>query len=189
MTDCGSSLIICLGANLTSVAGAPAETLRSAIAEMTSIGVQVTAVSRFFATPCFPAGNGPDYVNAAISARSRQAPQDILAGLHRLETAYGRNRDTRWGQRTLDLDLTTCGQTVLPDRDCFQKWHALPADEQRLAAPDRLVLPHPRIQDRAFVLVPMADIAPNWVHPVLGLSVLQMKDALPTADLAEVRPL
>ena len=63
----------------------------------------------------------------------------------------------------------------------------LALDDQMKHAPDQLVLPHPRLQDRAFVLVPLADIAPDWMHPVLGLSVLQMLDALPKEDKDSVR--
>ncbi len=66
---------------------------------------------------------------------------------------------------------------------------ALPPDLQRMRAPDDLILPHPRLQDRAFVLVPLADVAPEWVHPLTGLSVTAMRDRLPTADLADVVPI
>ena len=61
--------------------------------------------------------------------------------------------------------------------------------DQQLAAPDRLILPHPRMQDRAFVLVPLCDIAPDWRHPVLGKTAVQMAAELPLADRAAVVPL
>ncbi len=156
---------------------------------MPKFGLQVSAVSRFYATPCFPAGAGPDYVNAAVAVHSPAAPDEILSRLHKIETAFGRSRDTRWGQRTLDLDLIAYDDLVRPDREGFDAWLALSPDEQKLAAPDRLVLPHPRIQDRAFVLVPICDIVPDWRHPVLGQSVRQMTSDLPAETRAEVVPL
>jgi 2-amino-4-hydroxy-6-hydroxymethyldihydropteridine diphosphokinase len=64
----------------------------------------------------------------------------------------------------------------------------LPPEDQARLAPDRLILPHPRLQDRAFVLVPLADVAPDWRHPLSGLSVDQMLQALPAEDVAAVVP-
>jgi len=78
---------------------------------------------------------------------------------------------------------------VLPDPAGFRHWLDLPPEAQSREAPDRLILPHPRMQDRAFVLVPLADVAPDWRHPVLGRTVTQMRDALPAGLLAEVVPL
>jgi len=156
---------------------------------MPSLGMTVCSVSRFFATPCFPKGAGPDYVNAAISVTTTGDPQAALASLHRIEAHFGRVRDQRWGMRTLDLDLLAIGQTILPDRATYLAWQGLPPQAQATAVPDQLILPHPRLQDRAFVLVPLADIAPNWVHPVLNQTTTQLCAALPRADVAAVRPI
>jgi 2-amino-4-hydroxy-6-hydroxymethyldihydropteridine diphosphokinase len=81
------------------------------------------------------------------------------------------------------------GDLVLPDAATQADWRALPPDLQRMRAPDALILPHPRLQDRAFVLVPLADVAPDWVHPMLGMSVREMCGRLPAAERAEVRAL
>jgi len=95
-------------------------------------------------------------------------------------------RTTRWGERTLDLDLIACGDQILPDSDTQDHWRSLPLGEQKKRTPDQLILPHPRVQDRAFVLVPLLEVAPEWVHPRLGQSVREMLGALPAEDVAQV---
>ncbi|MEM8730521.1 MAG: 2-amino-4-hydroxy-6-hydroxymethyldihydropteridine diphosphokinase [Pseudomonadota bacterium] len=189
MTVLGSSVIICLGANLPSQFGPPAATLRRALAHLSRIGLHVTAVSRFFLTPCFTADAGPDYVNAACVANTLLSPMDLLAALHKVESKFGRTRHTRWAQRTLDLDLIAYDQMILPNIDTFHRWADLALDHQQISAPDRLILPHPRLQDRAFVLIPLLDIARDWQHPVTKHSVSDMAAALPAADRALVRPI
>jgi 2-amino-4-hydroxy-6-hydroxymethyldihydropteridine diphosphokinase len=109
--------------------------------------------------------------------------------LHDIETRFGRRRAQRWGMRTLDIDLLAMGDSVLPDADTQDRWRNLPPDAQIGATPGELILPHPRLQDRAFVLVPLADVAPDWVHPRLGLTVRDMLAALPQADRDAVKPL
>lgn len=184
-----STLLLALGANLTSTAGGPATTLDLALDLIRERGAAIRAVSPFYQTPAFPAGNGPDYVNAAAVLTADWTPDQALEILHRIEADLGRERQVRWGQRTLDLDLIAVDDRVLPDIDTQAKWRNLPEGDQIRLVPDRLILPHPRLQDRSFVLVPLADVAPDWVHPILGSSVLQMRDALDPADLATVRRL
>lgn len=183
------SALIALGANIVSPYGPPQQTLEAAVVQVARHVGKVTGKSRFFRTPCFPAGAGPDYVNAAVSVESGLDAPDILSALHRIETEFGRERAQRWGMRTLDLDLVALDDLILPDLATHADWRALPMDVQKMRAPDQLILPHPRLQDRAFVLVPLADIAPDWVHPILGLTVRQMRDVCPSADLAEVVPI
>ncbi len=183
----GALQLVALGANLSSPNCTLEQTLASAVHALGKSGFLIRAVSRFFSTPCFPEGAGPDYVNAVVAVQSDWSAQDALEQLHRIEADFGRERRQRWGQRTLDLDLIAMGDGVLPDHEGFDAWYALDPSLQAQAAPQSLVLPHPRLQDRAFVLVPMADIAAHWMHPVLKKSVLQMLRALPPSDIAEVR--
>lgn len=148
-----------IGANLPGPDGAPAiGTCRRAAAALDAIpGLRLRALSRWYATAPVPPSPGvPDYVNGV--ARLDPAPgaplpdpAALLAALQRIEAAFGRVRPYPNAPRTLDLDLLDLSGLVR-------------------AAPDP-VLPHPRLQLRAFVLAPLLDVAPGWVHPALGQPV------------------
>lgn len=180
--------LIALGANVSSSGRPLAHMLHMAVTELVQNDVSIRAVSRFFQTPCFPAGAGPDYVNAVICTASDARPAELIGTLHKIEAEFGRKRLQRWGARTLDLDLLASGTDVVPDIETYRHWHDLSPDLQAKAVPDRLILPHPRMQDRGFVLVPLCDIAPDWRHPVLGKTARQMLAALPAQDISEIRP-
>jgi 2-amino-4-hydroxy-6-hydroxymethyldihydropteridine diphosphokinase len=183
--------LVALGANLPFGGEGPAETLWKAIRALSEEALAPLAVSRFYATPCFPAGAGPDYVNAAaaLSVPKTDDLTSLLRRLHRIEARFGRERAQRWGMRTLDIDLLAMGDSVLPDPATQDRWRDLAPEDQVRVTPDALVLPHPRLQDRAFVLVPLADVAPGWVHPRTGLSVREMLERLPAQDRDAVKPL
>ncbi|MCF6431648.1 2-amino-4-hydroxy-6-hydroxymethyldihydropteridine diphosphokinase [Leisingera sp. MMG026] len=181
--------LIALGGNLPVEADAPQATLSKALAALQSDDVVLRCISRFFQTPCFPAGAGPDYVNAAVAVETSLSARALLARLHEIEAQFARVRQQRWGMRTLDLDLIDYGGAVLPDAEGFARWQGLPLETQMQEAPGQLILPHPRIQDRAFVLVPLCDIAPRWRHPVLQKTAAGLLAELPPEDVAEVTPL
>jgi len=183
------SAIIGLGANLPSKVGAPRKTLCHALTLLESAEIEIKTVSHLYETPCFPAGAGPDYVNSVAILSTALSAADLLSRLHRVEVEMGRERVSRWGQRTLDIDLLAYGGAILPDSAGFQHWLDLSVEEQSKRAPEQLILPHPRIQDRAFVLVPLAEIAPDWQHPVLGRTAVQMRDDLDEAQTAQVKAL
>lgn len=184
-----SNVLVAVGANYPSVVGDAAATIQKAISDIRKdIGV-IRGLSRFYRTPAFPAGAGPDFTNAAFSLATDLGPEEVLKALHSVEARYGRDRAKRWGPRTLDLDLIAYGDLVLPDADTHQNWVELALEEQMTTAPEQLILPHPRLAERAFVLVPLADVAPDWCHPVTGRTVRQMCDALSEAQLDEVTKL
>lgn len=189
--DKKTQVLVAFGGNLDFNGVLPSENIALALDALQSPMFVLQHKSRFFQTPCFPVGAGPDYVNAAavFLADADFHPDDVLAHFHEVEKNFGRARDKRWGGRTLDIDLLAMGGAVLPDAITYATWRDLPADQQAQQAPDQLILPHPRLQDRAFVLIPLLDVAPDWHHPVSGLTVRQMCAALPADDLNAVVPM
>ena len=180
---------VALGANMDSPAGPPAATVAAALEALDMPGGTVTAASRIYATPCMPAGAGPDYANAVAGVATALAPEALMAWLHGLEQRFDRQRTGRWAARSLDLDLLDHGGQVVPDTGGWKRWADLPPERQREIAPQGLVLPHPRMAERAFVLVPLAEIAPGWRHPVTGATAAALRDALPAEETAAIRPL
>lgn len=181
--------LVALGGNLKGQMDSPIAQIDTAIAEISSADLGLCAISRYWRTPAFPPGSGPDFVNAAVACQTALAPSEILSRLHEIEERAGRDRVARWAPRVIDLDLLAVGDLVLPDAQSHNDWRNLPLEDQKIRAPDTLIVPHPRLQDRAFVLVPLADIAPDWRHPVLGQSVAQMLAALPAEDLRQITPI
>ena len=181
-------IFVAFGGNKISDSGPPERTIALALTSLSRFDIKIVAISRFFKSTAFPPGSGPDYVNLVAEVASAAGCESLLAGLHAIEADFGRVRDGRWGARTLDLDLLAVGNSILPDRAVLEHWVNLDPQRQREIAPDRLILPHPRLQDRAFALIPWADIAPGWRHPLTGLSVAEMLAALPEVAKAAVRP-
>ena len=183
------AIVLALGSNQSLGADGPGVLLTRALGLLETAGVTIVRRSRFFQTPCFPAGAGPDYVNAVVVVETALNPSALLKCVHDVEAELGRERRARWAARTVDIDLIAYEQSVLPDLDTFIHWRDLPLSVQMQKAPDTLILPHPRLQDRAFVLVPMRDVVPNWTHPVSGLSVAQMCERLSKESIQEVKPI
>ena len=143
-------ILIALGANLPSPAGPPTATLRAALARLEEQGVKILSVSSFYETPAWPDPAQPAFVNAVAAVESTLQPVELLTLLHGVETDFGRLRSAPNAPRTLDIDL-------------------LDYDGKRMT--DGVMLPHPRMAERSFVLVPLAQVAPNWRHPVTGEAV------------------
>ena len=182
-------VLVSLGSNATSALVESAKLLRDAIEHIATQGFRITKSSRYYSTPCFPAGAGPDFVNAAIEVETSKAPDVLIAHLHDIEAEFGRERPSRWAPRSLDLDLIAYDDQILPSKDVLLQWMDLPLETQKKIAPDVLIVPHPRMHERSFVLIPLADIVPDWRHPILGKTVREMVEELPSADKSGVKPI
>ncbi len=159
------TILVALGANLPSAAGAPPEaTVRAALRDLAGLpGLRLVAASRLWRTRAEPPGS-PDYVNAVARLEGEIAPERLLAALQAIEAEAGRDRPFVNAPRTLDLDIIGMGPLVR-------------------AAPDPII-PHPRAHLRHFVLRPLAEVAPDWVHPGTGQTAAQMAQALPPVAMA-----
>ncbi|MDH5797236.1 MAG: 2-amino-4-hydroxy-6-hydroxymethyldihydropteridine diphosphokinase [Paracoccaceae bacterium] len=179
-------ILLGIGGNLNSHAGPPITTIERVIDDFEDHSIHVVGRSALYSTPCFPAGAGPDYVNAAVEVETDLTPTQLLSALHELEAKYGRERQARWAGRSLDIDLLAYGDLIAPDKETLRRWIDLDLKNQKIESPGQLILPHPRIQDRGFVLIPLADIAPDWRHPLLGKTVLELLAELSPAGRAEI---
>ncbi len=157
-------ILLGLGANLPSAAGTPAATLAAALDALAQAGVTIERRSPWYRTAPVPAGDQPWYVNGIAVVATALGPTELLALLHRVEARFGRVRRTRNEARPLDLDILDYDGLV------------------RETAP---VLPHPRLHQRGFVLLPLHDVAPGWRHPVTGEGLPEMIARLPPDQLAE----
>lgn len=158
-------ILIALGANRAGHWGAPAATLARAVDEIAKARLRVHAVSALYETA--PVGAGPQgaYVNAVAIVTSPRAAFALLRVLKRLEHRAGPRSERRWGPRALDLDILDDGRVVCG----WRGGRAMPH-----AGPGRLVLPHPLMHTRPFVLRPLLDVAPDWRHPVLQRSAVEL---------------
>jgi 2-amino-4-hydroxy-6-hydroxymethyldihydropteridine diphosphokinase len=159
-------VLIALGGNLPSWVGEPRTTCEAALAALEDAGVRILRRSSWYATAPVPASDQPWFVNGVAAAETDLPPAELLALLQGIEAAFGRERREINGARTLDLDLLAHGD--------------------RVSATETLILPHPRLQERGFVLFPLAEIAPSWRHPVLGMTAAELLARLP-ADSAPVK--
>lgn len=178
---------IALGANLPSERDSIAGTLSSALKTLAiDSRVSLLKTSRWYRSPAFPTGSGPDFVNGAALIETELTPRQLLELLHNIESKLGRQRSKRWAPRICDLDLLFVEDAVLPDIDTLEKWMKIDLGKAQTVTPPHLILPHPRLHERAFVLVPLNDVSPNWRHPLLGATVREMLSALPPEDVAKL---
>jgi 2-amino-4-hydroxy-6-hydroxymethyldihydropteridine diphosphokinase len=137
------------------------------LAELSQNGIRTVAESSIYATKAWPNPSDPPFVNAVAQIETSLSPAELMNFLHQTETSFGRKRTAKNAPRTLDLDL-------------------IDYDGRIEAGPP--TLPHPRLADRAFVLIPLADIAPDWRHPETGQTVRELIAAL-SAEARDIEKL
>jgi len=157
----GKVVYIALGSNV----GDRAATLERAIAAMNLAGIRVSQQSSFYVTEPVDAPGQARFLNAVVEAETSLLPLQLLHALLRIERELGRRRITPHGPRTIDLDILFYGSSVIRSKE--------------------LQVPHPRLPERRFVLVPLAQIAPEFRHPAVHKSVTQLLAETP--DRSEVR--
>lgn len=162
-------LYIGLGANLPHPRfGPPRATLDYVVGLLPGLGVTVLRQSSWYESAPVPPSDQPWYVNGVVRAATGLSPQEALVRLHGIEAELGRERGELNAARSVDLDILSFGKIIL-------------------RGPEPPIIPHPRMTDRAFVLLPLAEIAPDWRHPLTGIPISELIRHLPRDQVT--RPL
>jgi len=150
--------LIALGSNLSSLAGTPAENICLAAKKLSEYDFEVIAWAPLYATAPVPKSDQPDFINTVIQVEFSGIPEAALEICHRIERDMGRIRHIKNEARVIDLDIIAWNDVV------------------QLGPPE---LPHPHLHERAFVIYPLCDIAPEWAHPTLNKTAEELKRSLP----------
>jgi 2-amino-4-hydroxy-6-hydroxymethyldihydropteridine diphosphokinase len=151
------AIVLALGGNLAGEYPSLEALLEAAVSALPHSGLRVLARSGWWRSAAWPDPGAPAYLNAVALVETSLPPRGVLRAIHALEAKFGRTRGEPNAPRTLDLDLIAYGRLV--------------------AGEPGLVLPHPRAAERLFVMGPLAEIAPAWVHPALGQSSAELSAA------------
>ena len=148
------AVIVALGGNMAGDFGSSEALLEAALAGLAEAGLPILLRSSWWRSAAWPDPNAQEYRNGVVLVEARLSPQALIRTLFMLENEFGRMRSVRNAPRTLDLDLIAHGRIVSDDPE--------------------LTLPHPRAHERLFVMGPLAQIAPEWRHPVLGRTAAEL---------------
>jgi 2-amino-4-hydroxy-6-hydroxymethyldihydropteridine diphosphokinase len=155
--DADELAVIALGSNLPGEHASVQAALEAAVEALRAAGLEPVRASRWWRSAAWPDPGDPPFLNGVVLARTKLEPRDIMQRLHAIETRFGRVRGVANAPRPLDLDLIAAGRAVLEEPD--------------------LAVPHPRAADRYFVMGPLAEIAPDWRHPVSGMTARALSQA------------
>lgn len=159
-------ILVAIGSNLSSAMyGAPMHTCNAAVSAMGEAGVTVKRRSRWYGSLPVPASDQPNFVNGMIEIETSMIPGRLMRVLHSVECTFGRQREQQNAARVLDLDLVAYGATISAN-GC------------------EVELPHPRMHERLFVLKPLVEFAPQWRHPRLGLTAMELLAYVPPGQVA-----
>ncbi|HLZ77105.1 2-amino-4-hydroxy-6-hydroxymethyldihydropteridine diphosphokinase [Phenylobacterium sp.] len=150
-------MVVALGSNLRGHYRSNRDLLEAALRRLPDVGLDVTRRSRWWRSAAWPDRAHPDYLNGVALVETSLPPREVLDALLRVEMAFGRRRGAANDPRTLDLDLIAYGRAILEEPG--------------------LALPHPRAHQRLFVVGPLADVAPDWIHPELGATAAELAAA------------
>jgi 2-amino-4-hydroxy-6-hydroxymethyldihydropteridine diphosphokinase len=150
-------VIVALGGNLAGEYASSEALLEAALARFPQAELPVVARSGWWRSAAWPRPDEPEYRNGIALVEARQGPRDLLKRLFAIEKSFGRDRSRKNAPRTLDLDLIAYGRQTIDA--------------------EGVILPHPRAHERLFVMGPLAEIAPDWRHPVLGQTAAELAKA------------
>ena len=161
-----NEIIIGVGGNINSEDGMhPIETCNKAICLLKDYSIEVKKQSKWYNSEPIPKSNQPNFFNCVVIAITKSNEYDVLKFLHKIEAEFGRRRNKINEPRSIDLDLIDYSNKVSKN--------------------NKLIIPHPRAHLRKFVMGPLAEINPNWIHPILKLSVLEILKELDEQKIME----
>jgi len=165
-------ILIGLGANLPSpIHGSPIETLEACLKRLPEMGLRVVKASRWFKSAPVPMSDQPWYINGVALIETEKNARDTLQTLLDAENAFGRVRSEANAPRVLDLDLIAYNDQIIEDAGKIED--------------KPFCIPHPRMNERAFVLLPIKDLNPDWKHPKLGVDLKDLVAKLPEDQIIQ----
>lgn len=170
---------LALGSNLPYGGMEPLQVVEAAISALQGAGLDETKVSTFYQTEPVPKSDQPDFINCVVVGKTDHKALEILEVCQSIEQSFERARSTRWGARTLDIDIINYDNQIVPS---IGAWRAVADKMNADTEMPRLVLPHPFMHQRAFVLKPLCDLTPGWRHPVYNRTAADLLAEQPEQD-------